>query len=233
MDTPAEQTFEEKVNTLVGSMEKDEAGKWQVPGELDEPTAFAVMAERRRRDTQASFTQNQQMLKALETENSTLAELLESGAATSLTEEQKEELEDLKQTDPEQWRTKLNEHETAHKAELANKREEARNKGQQESELTRRERLLSEFNEANPNIQLTDDVVDLELPGKFKKQLDNGEATFEEFLANAKAFLSKGKAVDKGDPLADKSLSNAGGGSTPSKEALNADITESYASEIY
>lgn len=233
-DIPAEQTFEAKVNDLVGKLTKDENDKWTLPEEVDEPTRFAVMAERRRRDTQASFTQAQQKLKAFETENNILADMLEKELASVITDEQKDELDDLKHTDPEKWRVRLNELEVDRKNQLATKRQQVREQVEKESELERRTRLLAEFNETNPEIQLTDDVIEEELPPKFAKQLERGEITFEQFLDNARTFLSKGKTIAPVEtPPASPTLAKVGGSHKPSEQARTVDSTESYRRETY
>lgn len=232
-DTPAEQqTFEERVTTALESATTGEDGKLTFAEGTDESVQFAAMAEKRRRDTQSAFSKSQTSLKALQAENNALAEMI--NASSLISDEDKAELEELKQSDPEAWRNKLNALEEEQKTALATKREEARNKGAQESELERRARLLDEHNKANPDFALTDDVIADELPPKYTKQLEKGEISFEEFLQKSAEFLGAPKTVQQPDkaPVI-PSMSGAGGGQEAEAAATAKNSSASYANEIY
>lgn len=235
-DTPAQQpSIEQQVNTLTDSMVQTEEGKWTLPEgtEASPELLFAANAERRRRDTQASFSRNQQTLKAVQAENAQLTEGWAADVASALTPEQREELDTLKHEDPDAWRQKLNQYEADNRASFTEKTSGIKVKAQQETELEQRERLLDEYNEANPDYQLTDDVIENDLPPRFTKQLESGDITFTEFLAKSSEYLGKPKVV-KGDPAPeDPSLGKAPGGTTPSEEAINGAVQNSYKSETY
>ena len=234
-NTPAEtQTFEQRVNAALDSATADDNGKLTFADDVDEGVRFAAMAEKRRRDTQAAFSKSQTSLKALEAENNTLAGMLQKELTSLITPEQREELDELKAEDPDKWRARLNELETEQAQALEDKRAEARQRGEQESELERRSRLLEEYNEQYPDFKLTDEVIDEELPPKYKKQLERGEISFEQFLSSAAEFLGAPKTVGKGEEAPNSpSLSRAGGTSEPSTEAQQASSSESYAKEVY
>ena len=235
-DTPAQQpSIEQKINTLTDSMVKTDDGKWALPEntEVDEMTQFAVMAERRRRDTQGEFSRNQQALKALETENAKLTEGWAGDVASALTSEQRDELDVLKHEDPDAWRQKLNQYEADNRTSFSEKTSGIKAKVQQETELEGRTRLLDAHNEANPDFALTDDVIQNDLPPRFVKQLETGDLTFEEFIAKSAAFLGKPKVIVGDTPPDEPSLSKAGGGATPQASAVDKAVQTSYSDETY
>ena len=136
--------FQEKVNELVGKMEQGDDGKWKLPDDvdLDESTKFAVTAERRYRDTQGAFTKSRQEVKRQEAIAAGLQEKLLKSEVL-LTKEQKFELNDLKKTNPEKWRSKLNEYEEANKVNLETELDEIRKTSANKSELEVRKEQMA------------------------------------------------------------------------------------------
>lgn len=234
-DTPESQTFEQKVNTVASSMVQGEDGNWAIPAdtEASEEVKYAATLEKRRRDTQAAYGKSQQTQKALEAENRQLTEAWSSETAALLTPEQQDELEELKTTDPDAWRAKLNEIEQSNGAAFKEKRQEISKKAQGESELAFRERALTEFSEANPEIELTDDVIANDLPPRFLKKLEAGDCTFSEFLEDCKGYLTKGKVIKGAEAPDDLSLGDAAGGSKPTEAAIERAAVSSYKNETY
>ncbi len=230
--------FTDEVGELVGKMEKGDDGNWALPEELskdlDEQTMFAVTSERRYRDTQGAFTKAQQGFKKQEAITAGLEERLLNSEIV-LTGEQKHELRELKKTDPDAWRTKVNEYETAGKAVLKTELEEIRTKGSNKGEVEVREEQMAAWSEST-GIELTDDIVDKSLPPRFKKDLEAGKITFEQFLAKAGSFLTSIKVIkDAGESTDDDTL-NLGrvpGGSEPTDEAQKGDFEETYETTIF
>jgi len=230
--------FKEKIDNLVSKMVKGEDGKHQLPEELskdlDEPTLYAVTAERRRRDTQGAYTKAQQTAR----KNEAIAlgfqdRLLESEIV--LTKEQKFELEDLRKTDPEAWRAKLNEYETVNKAGLKVELDEIRTKSSTKGELEIRKEQMIAFAEET-GINLNDEVVANDLPPRFLKELEKGEVTFEEFLIKAGNYIKAEKVIQgSGEPIDDdsKDLSGVAGGQEPSEQAQRGDFEETYKETIF
>lgn len=224
--------FKDTVNELVGKMEQVE-GKWVLPEEaaegVDEQTMFAVTSERRYRDTQSAYTRAQQEAKRQEAIAGGLQEkLLQSEVV--LTKEQKFELNDLKKTDPEAWRAKLNEYETANQDQLSTELEEIRTTSANKGELEVRKDQMAAWSEST-GITLTDEVVANDLPPRFMKQLEEGNITFEEFLDEAGKFLKAEKVIQGSTESTDddtKSLGRVAGGSEPSTQAQEGDFDESY-----
>ena len=230
--------FKDTVNELVGKMVQGDDGNWVLPEEaakdLDEPTLFAVTSERRYRDTQGAFTRAQQTAKKNEAIAAGFQErLLESEIV--LTKEQKFELNDLRKTDPEAWRTKLNEYETAAKASLTTELEDIRSQSSNKGELEIRKDQMAAFSEET-GITLTDEIVKNELPPRFMKELEDGKITFEEFLVSAGEFIKAEKVVLGADDDTDdktKDLSKVAGGQEPSEQAQRGDFVETYETTIF
>lgn len=234
MGTPNNDTFESKVNTALESVKKGEDGKWQVPDDLDEAVAYSVNAELRRRDTQAAYTKTQQEAAVLRKENETLAASYEKDVISQLSTEDKDRLEELKHTDPEAWRTELEKVERSNKSKFDEKRNQIKDTVTKETELERRTRLLEEYNEANPEHALTDEVIENDIPPRFTKQLEKGEVDFEEFLDKCNTFLGKPRTIKKGDEAPNEpDLGNAGGGHQPGDGERKEDIRKSYKTETY
>lgn len=242
MSTPGNdtqtKTFAETVNEVVGQLTQGEDGKLIIPETIDqtnEPLMFAVMAEKRRRDTQASFTRTQQENARLKAENNHLAEGWQKDFSSTLTLEQQAELEELKVTDPDAWRTRLNQLEEQRKVKFNETRQTIQQKAVGESEMEYRQRALKEFAEAHPDLQLTDDVIENDVPPRFTKQLEKGEITFGAFLDTVAEYMTKGRVVKPTEekPNGGIDLAKAPGGSLPDGAAIKEASKTQYNDEIY
>jgi hypothetical protein len=143
--------FEDKVNAVFEKIERDDSGTWNIPDEvaeeLDEPTLYAVKTEIRRRDTQGEYTRtNQELKKAQAVSEALEARLLD--AEVPLTKEEIYELNQLKQSDPDKWRTRLNELETKNKQGLAKELEQIRKKSADKGELEVRKEQMKAWSES-------------------------------------------------------------------------------------
>lgn len=225
--------FKERVNELVSKMEQGEDGKWKLPEDIakdvDEPTMFAITAERRYRDTQGAFTKSRQELKKQEAIAAGLQEkLLQSNV--ELTKEQKFELNELKKTNPEAWRAKLNEIEETNKNKLETELNDIRKASANKGELEVRKEQMAAWSEST-GIALTDEIVANDLPPRFVKELEAGKITFEEFLDKAGNFLKTEKVIAGSTDNTDDNelnLGNVAGGQEPSKRAQEGDFVETY-----
>ena len=228
-------TFEEKVNTLTDTMTQDADGTWKVPAdsEASEEVQYAATLEKRRRDTQASHSRSEQALTIAKAENEKLTQGWAKDVTAKLTNTQAAELATLKEEDPEAWRQKIGEYEKANSAEFEETRATISSQAKEESEVQYRDRLIKEFDEQNPDIDLNDDVIQNDLPPRYLKALKAGEIDFGEFLAQAKTYLTKGKVIKTEASVDDVSLSKASGSSTPSSLAVESDIKTSYKNEAY
>jgi len=235
-DTP---TFDQQVNDAASKMVENDKGVWELPAEALESVstevAYAAKLEKRFRDTQGAYTKATKKNKELETVNGRLESHLIESATNHLTEDQRNELDELKMRDPDSWREKLNEHEQTAKKLLQDKIADYRKEGHELSELERRKIQLADFSERN-NIKLDDDVIENSLPASYSKQLADGKITFEEFLGKAQKFLTADKVIkgaDDKDGDNKPNLGNLPGGAKPSEQAVGKDIITSYKGEIY
>lgn len=229
--------FKDKVNELVGKMEQGEDGTWSLPEDvakdLDEPTLFAVTAERRYRDTQSGYTKTRQELKR----NQGVLEALEAhileNSEIPLTTEQRKELSELKDKDPEAWRAKLNEYEQAGKSTLKEQLNDIASKAGNKTELEIRKEQMEAWSEET-GIELNDDIIQNDVPPRFLKKLESGEHSFPEFLEAVGEFLTAGKAIKKPEESGSKTnLDDLPGGREPDPKAQAADTSESYKDTVF
>lgn len=240
MSTPEEQSatpsFSDRVNEVVNSMTQDDKGNWQLPeGVTDEAVIYGANAERRRRDTQSSYTKLSQENIRLTAETKLLADAWATDFSAKLDPKVQAELEDLKITDPDAWRSKLNELEQQRQASFNEQRTSIQQKAQGESELDYRTRLLADFSTANPELQLTDDVIKNDIPPRLTNQLEKGEISFGDFLEKTKEYLTKGRVVapTTEKPNAEKNLGKVAGSDHPSDDAVSRQLSNQYNEEIF
>jgi len=227
-------TFAQAVNTAVDNMTQGDDGKWSLPEGLDEATSFAANSERRRRDTQSALDNSTTRTKALETENSMLVSGWEKDVVKTLSSEQRTELDELKATNPDAWREKMDEYEETNRTTFAETRTNISKEANEGTELEQRTAALLEYNEANPDHQITDEVLDNDIPPRLLKQLENGDVNFAKFLSNVNQYMTSGKVIQDGEkPPTVEDMSDVGGSHTPSSEAVEASASESYVSETY
>jgi len=230
--------LKDKVNELVSQMVKGDDGKWNLPEDvvegLDESTLLAVTSERRYRDTQSAYTKSRQEFKRQEAVAVGLKERLLNSEVV-LTKEQKFELNELKKIDPDAWRVKLNEFETAAKTTLKTELEEIAEKSANKGELEIRKEQMAAWSK-NTGIELTNKIVETELPPRFMKELEEGKITFEQFLDKAGKFLKAEKVIEGADEDVDdntKDLGKIAGTSEPTKQAQEGDFEETYKETMF
>lgn len=230
-------SFADLVNKAVNEAKTDEKGNLVLPDGLSEEVKYAATLEKRRRDTQASYTKISQKVKALEAEKSALLSKATGSFELELTTEQEAELEDLKFSDPEAWRKKMNTLETEARNKRTKEIDEELKKVSSSSleieELERRKQVLSDFLEANEGFELDDDIIANDIPPRISKKLEVGQITFEEFLQECHDYLKTGKVIKQDKVLSGPNLSKVGGGNSPDKNAVKEDIITSYAKETY
>jgi phage terminase Nu1 subunit (DNA packaging protein) len=227
-------TFAERVNTIAGQTTKGDDGKWQLPeGDDSEEMHYAVVSELRRRDTQSALGKSQHSEQTTALENKALKGKLVSTAQISITAEERTELDELKFSDPDAWRNKMNELETRAADQLTSDLAEVSSEVTQESELIRREKVLTEFNAANPDLQLNDDVIFNDVPPRITNKLKNDEVTFEAYLEEVKTYLGKSKVIKNEANAEQPNLGKIGGGANAGDAAVSQDIESSYKDETY
>lgn len=195
----------------------------------------AVDYEKRFKDTQAFATKIAQEKADKERELAELkAELsvLKTTAKPSLTidAQVQSELEDLKYSDPDAWRIRINELETAANAEFNSKIVEAKQLSSQQLELQRRANVLTQFQNEHPDVVFTDELLHLDIPQRIVKELENGKVTYEEFLNNVYNYVKTPKVIGSTTKtLEQPNLSKTGGDDTPTKNSSsNQNIIQTY-----
>ena len=227
--------YEKQVVTAVNEMEFDEAGKWTPPEGMSNEMQYAVNSERRRRDTQTSQQEATQSVKRAEAKVKALTNKLEGSIRPKLTVEQAEELEDLKESNPEAWREKLNEYDSKAYDEYVEEIEEIDQDTEADVEIERRTEVFERFKSDNPELKLDNNVFENDLPPRITGKLKEGELTFEEFLEEAKEYLLKGKKIvntGKGEEE-EPNLGKSGGTTEATNFAVKGDIKESYDNEVF
>ena len=228
--------FEQAVNEVVSKMVADDTGVLRLPDgvEAKPEVLYAAKIVKRQRDTQSAFTKSQQELKALKEENNKLAQNWEQDAVSRLSSQEQARLEELKSQDPDAWRTEITQIEDNKRKEFKQKRDTISNESRQVSELERRAEVLAQFNEANPDVAITDEVINNDVPPRITKKLAEGVISFEDYLEEVKTYLGKGKKISGGDvPPSDPSLAKVRGSNTPSKEALSSQDQSDYKKETF
>jgi len=188
--------------------------------------------EKRFKDTQGAFTKSQQELKATKARLEALEKL--TTPKVELDEATKTELEDLKFSDPDAWRAKLNkleiEAQNAHKATLT----EAERQASQAAELENRAQILAEFQASHPNLVINDDVIKYDVPPRITNKLESGEISFEQYLNDVSDYLNQGKVIGDGNKVTGQpNLKDVGGDDTPTDGAVQKDIVKDYANIVF
>lgn len=231
-------SFEVKINKMAESLSRDEKGKYIVPEDLNDAEKFAVLAERRRRDTQAEYTKTSQKVKMLEAEKATLLKKVTEETPLKLTDVQAEELEDLKFSDPEAYRKKMNAYERVYLEErtraINEELKQVSTSSLVQEELERRKEILADFTRDKPDFVINDDVISNDIPPRITKRMETGEISFEDFLNECYNYLKTGKVVrQESVPANQLNLSRVSGGSQPDDNAVKEDIHIKYKKTIF
>jgi hypothetical protein len=237
LNSDESKAFEAAVVEAVKTMQKDANGRYMLPKDLPAEVKHAAMIEKRRRDTQSEFTKIAQAKKVLEVENAALKNKATSSVTIKLTAEQAEELEDLKFSDPEAWRKKVNFYEnesfTKQKKELDDEIATVSAEYLAKDELERRKEVLKQFNQEHPDFQLDDELLQNEIPPRITKSLETGQVTFEAFLQEVYDYTKTGKVVRQERLESQPNLSKIGGGSKADKMTKKEDLLQSYKKEVF
>ena len=230
-----EPTFEEKVNDVAKQMTKGEDGNWGLPDDVqaDENVLYAAKIEKRRRDTESALGKTRLQLKTEEGLRQKLETRAVAGIDLDLSPEQAEELETLRDNDPEAWRKEVNNLERKATATFQEELDADRTSVSQEAELERRETVLDQFNVDHPDVKITDELLESDIPPRITKKLTEGKITFEEFLTEAHDFMVRPVKVAGTTAKETPNMGKVGGGSSPSAEANNLADKEDYSKTTF
>jgi len=187
--------------------------------------------EKRFKDTQSAYTKSQQELKAAQAKLEALEKLTKP--QIELDKETAAELESLKYEDPDAWRAKVNQLEAEASRKHSETLDEAGRLAAQQAELERRAQVLAEFN-ASHGIQITDEVIQYDVPPRITAKLEKGEVSFEAYLEEVNNYLNSPKVIGDGnETLNQPNLGKAGGDSEPQEGAIKADIVKDYKNIVF
>lgn len=227
--------FASQVNDLASQMVYNEGTKvFDLPeGEYSPELKTATMSEKRRRDTQGALSKSQQKLAASQAENKALRKRAVSSAPLIISAEVQQELSDLKFSDPDAWRTRINELEQEANVKTQEELDTIAKDTSQQGELERRKDVMIEFVRENPEFVLNNEVLENDVPPRITNKLKEGKITFEAFLEEVHVYLSTDKIVNTKEVDRVPNLSDVGGDAHISKPAMDKDIITSYANETY
>ena len=188
--------------------------------------------EKRYKDTQGAFTKSQQELKAAKAKVEVLEKL--TTPQINITPEIQKELDDLKYSDPDAWRVRMNNLDLEAKQNHQSLLSEAEKQATVQAELERRAQLLEEYNRSHPNYPITDEVINFDVPNRILKKLEKGEITFDSFLEEVHNFIYSPKTIGSAnETLNQPNLGNIGGSTSPSKGAVDKSIVDNYKNIAY
>ena len=213
---------QELINKHINNL--DEKGKLQLPDDLSEVEKELIRQAKRTRDAQSALSKEREEKLKLEAAAKALEQqALKVDPAELLSPEELQELNDIKYRDPDAYRIKMNELEAKAQEERAKRVEElktqAASKAMESSISQNRLAVLEEFRQANPDLQLTDEVLTNDVPPRFMNELNAGKYDYRTYLEKVTEYLTTHKVLPTPGTPEDKSLGDVAGGLTPGKDA--------------
>ena len=200
--------------------------------ENQEKSQAQIDWEKRFKDTQGAYTKSQQELKAAKAKLEALEKLTQP--KVELDEATKTELEDLKYSDPDAWRAKMNSLEQEAKRKHTEMLDEASQAAKQAAELEYRQQVLIDFQASHPDIIINDEVIKYDVPPRITKRLESGEVSFEQYLNDVAEYLKTPKVIGDGNTtLNQPNLNRVGGDDKPSDSAVKKDIVKDYKNLVF
>lgn len=226
-------TFDQKVNKILDTSEKDEKGNIILGDDVPDDLKYASRAEKRRRDTQSALARTTSANAVLQAENEGLVSLVRKGKSINISTEDQKELDEMKFSDPDGWRKKINELEQSSTDTLNTQLTENSEKAKLQGATGERKVLLDAFIHDNPDITITDDVLANDVPPRITNALEKGEISFIDFLGKVKEYLTTGKVVESAKPGKVPNLSDIGGNDTSGKTAEDKGAEAKYEDQMY
>lgn len=187
----------------------------------DTPDSSQIDYEKRFKDTQAYATkiaqEKAEKIRELEELKAELSVLRNTAKPTlTIPKEMQDELDDLKFSDPDAWRGRINQLEAEANKEFNSKITEAKNATTQQMVLAERASILTKFQSEHPDIVFTDELLNLDIPLRIVKKLESGKVTYEEFLNEVVNFVRAPKVIgDANKTLNQPNLNKIVGDDTP------------------
>ena len=219
-DTP-EVTFADTIGGLVSSATYNDANELVLPEGTSNEAAYATELTLQNTKSQRSLTASQQSVASLTAQNKVLEKKIQSlqakGAFGNLSSDAKTRLTELKSSDPEAWRAEMDALEkkitTATDDDLKKELTTAGAK----AIIAERGKVLSAYNAANPTAQITQEVIDKDIPERIKDKLGNNSIDFPAFLSEVAKYMAKGKKVSQPKVPKTVKFNGVGGANTNTK----------------
>ena len=211
--------LQKQINGYLKEIKVGEDGKFQYPEDVPAEIRVAIAATKSMRDNQSAYTRARNEAKALQAELEALKEQLsQSPQPLTLTQQESEELETLKYADPDAWYQKMREIENRAAGQLNEQFTKARETALQQSELMTREELLADFNQARLSAgltPLTPQQLELEVPLRYAKDLQEGKYDFITYLEKAADFIDTPKKAAAPKAPVTTDMNNVNGSAAP------------------
>jgi hypothetical protein len=214
-ETPKEDSVDptELINKTLKEIQVDEKGKFIYPENIDPVLKAAVAATKSFRDTQSSYTKAQQELKALQAEAEALREQVAKyeTPTAGLSQEEQQELAELKYTNPDEWYKRMKALETQATQKVEEKFKEVREQAKEKTVQEQRLEAFEKFNETREN-KLTKEMLEFDVPPRWAKEVEEGKLDFDEYLDRAYNFIYGNKTVVNPDVPNTTDLNEVPGG---------------------
>lgn len=148
----------------------------------------------------------------------------------TLSEEAKEQLDDLMVKDPVAWRKEMNKLENEAKQGRKAKLTEIKVANEQGNTAHSRDLMLNMFNVDKTDKALTKEQLDLDVPPRLKAKFDKGEVDYITFLGLAHDYVyNQAKTTKKEGEPAEPNINNMSGKADPTKGAkVDMTLAEKY-----
>jgi len=193
-DKTTPDTYEQTVNSLIKEKITKVDGKFVIPEDLELPSDIQAVlnAELRRRNTEAAFTKASQEAKLYKTEVEALKSKLLEESSVDLSSSELENLEELRITDPNQWRLEVNRIEEESKSlkikEVEDYLSETRNNLTEKEKSIKLNEALNSFNSGSDS-KITIEHLENDIPPRLLKSYESGKISLEELLEDAKTLI--------------------------------------------
>jgi hypothetical protein len=229
-----QESVENNINEVMLRIKHDtNTGEFIVPDDVPDDIAYYASTLRENIELKKSKARDNIKIKRLKDQQDKLITEASKFVMASLSEAQKDELEDLKYSDPERWRLKVNKYEEEARQQTVKKLSEAINSDIDDSEdaveLEYRRYLLDLYNKQNPKIKLTDELLAKKVPPNIITKLSQGEITFSDFLEIIPKYLGSTSLKKEVKVGKNTKLSKIGRGSSGIKNSKRS----TYKEEIY
>jgi hypothetical protein len=220
-----ELTLGQRASEIIRGAQIDGAGNIILPEDTPTELREFVQTEKMRRDTQSAYTKGQQENATLKAQNEALLARVSSG---SISPTDQKHLDDLKYSDPDQWYAEKNRLEELARQTSRTQVQETLKQAEitaqeqyNQQELGRRNKILADF-QSNTNLQLTEDVINNDVPPRIQQKLKDG-MEYGAWLYEVAEYLKTPKTVENERIDNVTNIGRQGSASTTGSAVIHAD----------